>query len=312
MRLDRSKREIAVRAGLTATGRTPRPGAMFGEGGNGCRESYGFLPWYARRSRGPARRGWRGRRADGRTLPPASRRLTRSPARRRSSTSLGGSLSLMLVYGYVLLQGADLISSGSELLLEILDPGLIGGLVLPILGALPDAAIIVISGSKASPDEVAVGVGTLAGSTILLLTVVWGGSTYLGRCDLDGNNESINKVLTRPYAFNSTGVTSSTMTTRNALIMILTAVPMLVVQLPASLIGKDDEDAQNTIVFVGAVLCLMCLVLYLIYQLVSPELLKSKIRAARSKVRPGSAHPAPAPPPRARADRAPSRAGSAG
>ena len=98
----------------------------------------------------------------------------------------------MVVYGYVLLQGANLISSGSELLLEILDPGLIGGLVLPILGALPDAAIIVISGSKSSPQDVSVGVGTLAGSTILLLTIVWGGSTYLGRCDLDSNNESIN------------------------------------------------------------------------------------------------------------------------
>ena len=191
----------------------------------------------------------------------------------------------MVVYGYVLLQGANLISSGSELLLEILDPGLIGGLVLPILGALPDAAIIVISGSKSSPQDVSVGVGTLAGSTILLLTIVWGGSTYLGRCDLDSNNESINKVLTDPFAFNRTGVTSSTSTMRNALIMILTAIPMLVVQLPASLVRKTDENTQNTIVFVGAVLCFLSLILYLIYQLVSPELLKSKIRAAKSKVR---------------------------
>lgn len=33
----------------------------------------------------------------------------------------------MLVYGYFLLQGANLLSDGSELLLEVLDPGIVGG-----------------------------------------------------------------------------------------------------------------------------------------------------------------------------------------
>lgn len=28
------------------------------------------------------------------------------------------------------------------------------------------------------------GIGTLAGSTIMLLTVAWGGSVLLGRCDI--------------------------------------------------------------------------------------------------------------------------------
>jgi hypothetical protein len=34
--------------------------------------------------------------------------------------------------------------------------------------------------------QVAVGVGTLAGSTIMLLTTVWGGSLLVGRCDIEG------------------------------------------------------------------------------------------------------------------------------
>ena len=59
----------------------------------------------------------------------------------------------MVVYGYMLLQGANLLSDGSELLLEILSPGLIGGLLLPVLGALPDALVIVVSGLGASPGE---------------------------------------------------------------------------------------------------------------------------------------------------------------
>lgn len=32
--------------------------------------------------------------------------------------------------------------------------------------------------------QVAVGVGTLAGSTIMLLTIAWGGSVCAGRCDI--------------------------------------------------------------------------------------------------------------------------------
>lgn len=33
--------------------------------------------------------------------------------------------------------------------------------------------------------QVSVGVGTLAGSTIMLLTIAWGGSLLVGRCDLN-------------------------------------------------------------------------------------------------------------------------------
>lgn len=36
----------------------------------------------------------------------------------------------MFMYGYLLLIGANQLSDGSELLLEILDPGVIGGMLL--------------------------------------------------------------------------------------------------------------------------------------------------------------------------------------
>lgn len=65
--------------------------------------------------------------------------------------------------GYILLQGAQLLGAGSELLLEILNPGIIGGVVLPVLGAVPDSLIILNAGLHAAPEdaqaEVAVGVG---------------------------------------------------------------------------------------------------------------------------------------------------------
>ena len=74
------------------------------------------------------------------------------PGLPESDTATGNAF-LMAVFGYLLLQGANLIADGSELLLEVLDPGIIGGLVLPILGALPDSAIIAMSGLGGTQEE---------------------------------------------------------------------------------------------------------------------------------------------------------------
>lgn len=113
------------------------------------------------------------------------------------STSLSGNMFLILVYGYLLFTAAKLISEGSELLLEVMNPGLIGGLLLPIVGALPDAALIFASGANSSVEEaqqeVLVGVGVLAGSTSMVLTVAWAGSLVAGRCDLSGPQKKLQR-----------------------------------------------------------------------------------------------------------------------
>ena len=80
----------------------------------------------------------------------------------------GGSvqvLSLGVVYGYILFTGSNLISEGSELLLLIPSiAGIVGSVVLPILGAVPDGAIVLFSGmGPNAQEEVSVGVGALAG-----------------------------------------------------------------------------------------------------------------------------------------------------
>ena len=45
--------------------------------------------------------------------------------------------------------------------------------------------------------QVVVGIGTLAGSTIMLLSIAWGGSLVVGRCDLDANGIAKDRTLTR-------------------------------------------------------------------------------------------------------------------
>lgn len=58
------------------------------------------------------------------------------------TTSSVGNLFLLVVYGYLMFQAATFMSNGSELLLSVMGPGIIGGLFLPILGAFPDALLV--------------------------------------------------------------------------------------------------------------------------------------------------------------------------
>lgn len=197
---------------------------------------------------------------------------------------LAASLFLNIVYGYGLLQAAQLISDGSELLLEILSPGLVGGLLLPVLGAVPDAAVIVASGlgasKEAAQEQVSVGMGTLAGSTVMLLTIAWGGSLWVGRCDLDAfTGWAIPKTLSHgPYAsLSMTGVTTDEDTRLNAKIMMVSCLLFLVVQVPA-LFGDADDPQLD---LVGGVAALLFLAAYCAFQVLYPELQRRKMAAAR-------------------------------
>merc|ERR1712000_355911 len=101
---------------------------------------------------------------------------------------------MLLCYGAILYKGSDMISGGSELLLLTPYAPFIGSIVLPILGAVPDGAIILFSGmGPDAKEQVSVGVGALAGSTIMLLTVPWFVSILYGRVDCSNIHDSLDR-----------------------------------------------------------------------------------------------------------------------
>lgn len=199
------------------------------------------------------------------------------------STSIGGNVFLMLAYGYLLFTAAKLISDGSELLLEVMNPGLLGGLLLPILGAFPDSILILVSGVGGSvqqaQEEVMVGVGVLAGSSVMLLTIAWAGSLLAGRCDLDGpNGTATDLTLTRPLDPFGTGVTTDEQTRVGAWIMMASTLPYLFVQLP--LLPNHLIDGPKG-ALEGCIVASAGLLLYSAYQVASPWLQQKQIEEAR-------------------------------
>ena len=149
---------------------------------------------------------------------------------------------LLLTYGYILFRASGCISDGAELLLLVLSPGLVGGLLLPLLGSLPDGLIVLFSGiGPDAQQQLSVGVGTLAGSTILLLTLPWAACAVMGRVDLsaDGSSAQYKRGLTAAgsaswLAFlTRSGIQTSSVVNPAAYIMLATSLTYLVVQGPA-------------------------------------------------------------------------------
>ena len=175
-------------------------------------------------------------------------------------------LSLMMCYAYILFTASSMLSDGSELLLLVPSiAGIVGSVVLPILGAVPDGAIMLFSGlGPDAQNQLSVGVGALAGSTIMLLTVPWGAAIIAGRVGIgtDGlahygvrksrkpsaSSDVIAKKLGRnveqKHWLQATGVSPGPSIRSNAFVMVATSLVYLVIQGPAQAYALEPSSDE--------------------------------------------------------------------
>eukprot|EP01083_Nonionella_stella_P221459 791164_1 len=190
-----------------------------------------------------------------------------------------GQLFIMASYGFILYRAAVCIGNGSEKLLLVYGPGIVGGLLIPILGAVPDGAIVLVSGlgNRAEAQcQVSTGVGTLAGSTIMLLTIPLALSLFLARRDIDPIlNVAASKPNGRPKC--SKGfkpfkqcVTTYDNTISSAKIMVFTAISYLIVLVPAIIEKNAPNEEQireeHYPALVGFIICALAFIGYSIFQ----------------------------------------------
>ncbi|XP_050381579.1 sodium/calcium exchanger NCL-like [Argentina anserina] len=199
-----------------------------------------------------------------------------------TSTSLGN-IFLIMVYGYVMFLSAKLLSAGSEILLQILGPGIIGGLFLPLLSAVPDATIILASGlsgdTATAQSQVSVGMGLLAGSNVMLLTILWGTCLIVGKCDLE-NSVAVDEKDTKRFSLTGSGVTTDVWTSYAAAIMVISIIPIAIVQLPQAFSATSESTLPILISLIVAICFVMA---YSIYQVFQPWIQKRKLAYAKHK-----------------------------
>jgi Ca2+/Na+ antiporter len=183
-----------------------------------------------------------------------------------------GLIWLLLSYGYVLFSASNLISEGSDLLLLVPSlAGLVGSVVLPLLGAVPDGAIMLFSGLgdvEKAQETLSVGVGALAGSTIMLLTVPWGlcvlkGRVQFGRID---NEPDYKAKDTSASTLSTSGVALSSAINHGARIMMITTLPYFLIQVPAFFVTGTDRVTVSYQEHIWA-LCgfLLCSTFFIVY-----------------------------------------------
>ncbi|XP_042947514.1 sodium/calcium exchanger NCL-like [Carya illinoinensis] len=193
------------------------------------------------------------------------------------TTTILGNIFLIVVYGYLMFLSATYLSNGSELLLEILGPGVVGGLFLPILGALPDAMLILVSGLSGSTataqSQVSVGMGLLAGSTIMLLTIIWGTCVIVGKCDLVDSVAQDAKD-TKGFNLTESGVSTDIWTSYAARVMVVSVIPFLIVQIPQVL---SSTSGRHLAVLIALIVSLLLLISYCLYQVLQPWIQRRKI-----------------------------------
>jgi len=189
---------------------------------------------------------------------------------------------LLGVYSYILYIGCDLISEGSELLMLTPWSKIVGSCILPVLGAVPDGAIVLFSGvGPEAQTQLDVGIGALAGSTVMLLTIPWVLAIVGGRVNIvDGEAKYVvpkgTPRLSPPdnYSLFYTGVgvmANHDAVKKMALWMIGTTVPFVIIQAAAFAASDvDDDDAlsgdESVSALIAFVLAIVLFFVYLFFQ----------------------------------------------
>mmetsp|Transcript_15349 Transcript_15349/g.32532 ORF Transcript_15349/g.32532 Transcript_15349/m.32532 type:complete len:570 (-) Transcript_15349:210-1919(-) len=202
------------------------------------------------------------------------------PAIDPSEVGATGLAWLLISYGYVLYAASNLISEGSDLLLLVPSlAGLVGGVVLPLLGAVPDGAIMLFSGLgdvEEAQKTLSIGVGALAGSTIMLLTVPWALCVFAGKVDFSGPEEMPNykgspklRDTSTCGALTTTGVALTPEIHHGAKMMMLTTLPYFLIQIPALFLSGDREEVsagEHYWALAGFIMCTGFFIFYLYTQ----------------------------------------------
>ena len=120
-------------------------------------------------------------------------------------------------------------------------------------------------------DTISVGVGALAGSTIMLLTIPFGLSIIGGRVNLEDKDGQLVADYSKPklkegQSYDKSGVAVKDEIKHAAYIMLLTTVPYFLIQIPAFFIhGTHQEIVQGERIyaFLAFIICIAGFVLYL-------------------------------------------------
>lgn len=175
-----------------------------------------------------------------------------------------------IVYMYFLSLASQMVSDGSESLRVFPSgSGIVGSVLVPFLGALPESALVLFSGLGAhAQDQITSGMGIIAGSTVLLLTLPWCIVILVGGVPLQEDGTADYSRSQEPAALCTSGITFGNLVVTYTKFMLTVSFAYLIIQIPACFFDKTgltlphQAEAES-----GALLAATCFtfVLFLAY-----------------------------------------------
>ncbi|CAI9303757.1 unnamed protein product [Lactuca saligna] len=185
------------------------------------------------------------------------------------SSNLPGHLFLIVVYEYLLYHGES-YAGGDGRIFGVLGNNFFGASVFQLLDSLPDSLILLASGLSSSKEKaqeyVVTGAGLLAGSSVMLLTLLWGVCFICGRTKfyVKPGSKVKNKVM---QLLTGSGVVTDSETSYHAKVMFFSLIPFVVMLLPSVIGLSYSGGGYRIVVLVSLCVAVVCLFSYFFYQL---------------------------------------------
>ncbi|CAA2934625.1 sodium calcium exchanger NCL2-like [Olea europaea subsp. europaea] len=184
------------------------------------------------------------------------------------SSNVWGLLFLIVIYEILLSLGERYVANGSEQLYEIIGTGgIFGASLFQFLGTIPQIIIVLVSSlsgtTEAAQQQAKLGMGLVAGSTVFLLTLVWGFCVLTGSYDL---SEANTDNTGNPKTLKGVGVVTDVETCYTARIMVITLVPLIILQL----VKVFPSSGRRAIILIALIITAGLLIAYISYQVFQP------------------------------------------
>ncbi|XP_042065254.1 sodium/calcium exchanger NCL2-like [Salvia splendens] len=177
------------------------------------------------------------------------------------STNGLGLLFMIVVYNILLSFGGKYVAAGSDLWLQIIGPGVVGGSVFQFLGTIPQLVIMLLPLLVGSAEEaqarVTSGMGMVLGGVVIMLTLIWGLTIVMGSSDPPEEQQTA-------QGYN---VVTDVQTSWTARLVLVASLPYLILELQNVF---TSSSGKKLIILIALLVTIALLVAYILFQSFQP------------------------------------------